>query len=143
MKTPPLKNAVEISELHGKFDTLPHIKRANLEVGDSAKVCAIFGSGEGLTGERFWVVITKVDKATGCYQGFVNNCLVHSASHDVHFRDVILFEPRHIYDVVLRSEAAEMNRKRREEMSKPGFKNVSLKAHEENKTLQDTDDTSA
>jgi hypothetical protein len=134
MKTPMLRNAVEMSELHQQFDALPNKKRFNLEAGDSAKVCAVFGEGDGITGERFWVVITEVDKETRRYQGIVNNCLSYSTSHGLYFRDLISFEPKHIYDVVLRSEAAEMNRKAREEMSKPGFKNETLKAHDENQS---------
>jgi hypothetical protein len=118
MKNPPLKNAVGLSELNPEF-TLSHKKRYNLAVGDSAKVCAILGHGEGLAGERFWVVITAVDAVTGRYQGIINNCLIHSASHGLNFKDVISFEPKHIFDVVLQTEAAEMNRKRREELATP------------------------
>lgn len=140
MKTPVLKNAVALSELHQTFDALPHGKRSNLEVGDTAKVCAVCREGERITGERFWVVITAVDKETGRYQGFIDNCLVHSASHGLYFRDLILFEPKHIYDVVLRSEAAEMNRQRREEMAKPGFTSISLKPVDRNDILRPPDE---
>jgi len=131
-KSPLLRNAVEMSEKHAKFDSLPYQRRANLEVGDSAKVCAVFNKGVDVGGERFWVVVIAVDAEKGCYQGFVNNVLSHSDAHGLYFRDVICFEPRHIYDVVLTSEADEMNRKAREEMSKPGFENETLKPYDEN-----------
>ena len=137
MKTPSLRNAVEMSELHQKFDAIPHKKRFNLKVGDSAKVCVVFGKGEGITGERLWVIITAAEAKTGRCQGIVNNCLAHSALHGLYFRDLISFEHRHIYDVVLQSEAADMNRKAREEMAEPGFKNETLKAFDENKSQQD------
>jgi len=124
-----------MSELHSKFDALPYKKRFNLEVGDSAKVCAVFGKGGRVTGERFWVIITAVEPGTGRYQGVVDNHLVNSDSHGLCFRDLISFEPRHIYDAVLKSEAAEMNRKARAEMAAPEFKNVTLKATGENRPL--------
>lgn len=126
-----------MSELHLKFDAIPHKRRSDLEVGDSAKICAVFGKGEDITGERFWVIITAVEAKTGRYQGMINNCPSHSASHGLYFRDVISFEPKHIYDVVLKSEAAEMNRKRREEIAKSGFENESLKPSGENQSIQD------
>lgn len=136
-KTPSLRNAVGMSESHQKFDALPRERRSNLEVGDSAKICAVFGKGEDITGERFWVIITAVEAKAGRYQGMINNYLSHSVAHGLYFRDIISFEPKHIYDVVLKSEAAEMNRRRREEMAKPGFKNESLKPSGENQSIQD------
>jgi len=131
-KTPSLRNAVEMSELHQRFEALPHTRRCQLKVGDSAKICAVFGESEGITGERFWVIITAVEAETGRYQGMVNNCLIHSASHGLYFRDLVAFEHRHIYDVVLQAEAAAMNRQAREEKAMPGFKNETLKAYDDN-----------
>jgi hypothetical protein len=136
MKTPSLRNAVEMSEQHEKFDAPPHKARFNLKVGDSVKVCAVFDEVEKISGERFWVIITSV-KAEGRYQGMVNNQLVHSALHGLAYRDFIVFEDRHIYDVVPLAKAAEMNRQAQEEKAQPGFKNESLKAYDENRPLPD------
>lgn len=130
MKTPRLRNAIEMAEQHAKFDTLSLEKRANLAIGDSAKVCAIVGTGDEIRGERFWVDITAAD--TGRYQGKAANELSHSAAHGLYFGDLIAFDSRHIYDVMLQSEIEGLRRKLRAEMAEPGFENETLKPADEN-----------
>jgi hypothetical protein len=130
MKTPVLRNAIEMSEHHQKFDALSHDKRYNLKIGDGAKVCVAFGKGQGVTGERFWVDITAARE--GRYEGKVDNVLSYSALHGLYLGDLISFDYRHIYDVVLQSEIAEIRRQACEEAAKPGFKNETLKADGEN-----------
>lgn len=130
MKTPELRNAIEMSEHHQKFDALLHNKRSSLGIGDSAKVCAVFRPVENVGGERFWVTITAAEG--GRYQGKVDNVLSHSASHGLYFGDLISFDYRHIYDAVRKSERAEDRRQALEDASKPGFKNQTLKTAEEN-----------
>lgn len=54
MKTPNLKNAVEMSELSADFEALDHVSRYYLLFpGDYAKVCVEFSDHKGYTGERF------------------------------------------------------------------------------------------
>lgn len=130
MKAPVLRNAIEMSELNGGFDALSHARRYHLGIGDHAKVCVDLGEEAGVTGERFWVTIVRAE--AGCYLGVVDNELDHSGSHGLFFGDLIPFDYRHIYDVVLQSEFAGLKREVREEMAKPGFKNVTLKPSEEN-----------
>ena len=91
-----------------------------------------FSQGQGITGERFWVIITAAD--AGRYQGKIDNQLIHSAAHGLYLGDIIAFDHRHIYDAQRLSDAAALNRQRQEEMAKPGFKNESVKPREENRT---------
>ena len=132
MKTPALRNAVEMSELNQKFEALSHERRFYLAIGDSAKVCAVFGEVDGISGERFWVGITAAD--AGCYQGTVDNELTHSASHGLHFGDLISFDHKHVYEVVLQSELEKLRPIVHEEIMKPGFRNVTARPSDENQS---------
>jgi hypothetical protein len=127
-----------MSELHQKFDALSHHKRYNLAIGDRAKVCVNFDESEGVSGERFWVEITASEE--GRYQGIVDNELSYSASHGIYLGDLISFDYRHIYDVVLQSEMADMKSKADKEMGRPEYKNESLKAAGENEPWRNADE---
>lgn len=65
----------------------------NVGVGDIVKVCA----GR----ERFWVEIAAIDGAE--IIGWVDNDLYFTDEHGLEYDDEVVFEHRHIYDVIFAS----------------------------------------
>ncbi|QIF04149.1 hypothetical protein [Roseimicrobium sp. ORNL1] len=106
MKTPNLKNAVEMSELSADFEALDHVSRYYLLFpGDYAKVCVEFSDHKGYTGERFWVRVTSAEP--GQYRGVVDNDLEHTEAHGLRYGDLIAFDYRHIFDLAHQSKLSE------------------------------------
>jgi hypothetical protein len=106
MKTPNLKNAVEMSELSADFEALDHASRYYLLFpGDYAKVCVEFRDHNGYKGERFWVRIASA--LSGQYQGIIDNDLDHTEAHGLRCGDLIAFDYRHIYNLAHQSKLSE------------------------------------
>ena len=74
-----------------------------IQAGDLVKVTVEFDSpGDEPDGERFWVVVTGThdDRVWGT----CGNVLVFTDRHGIDLEDLLYFEKRHCYDVILRTK---------------------------------------
>ena len=81
-------NAQEQTKLYpDTFEAPSQSELESLTETDYAKIC--------VSGERFWVLITKVEKNT--IEGTVDNILICSDEHNLYYGDLVKFSKKHIY----------------------------------------------
>lgn len=66
-----------------------------IKINDFVKIGV---ANQGKRGERFWVLVTKIENQT--ITGIINNDLVLTHEHGLKCDDVVTFEKKNIYNIM-------------------------------------------